>query len=52
MNQSQWVAVLTGAIALVLGIGYLVLVQFLDFRGEFLPAPVELVLGLGGRFNG
>ncbi|MBD2101553.1 hypothetical protein [Leptolyngbya sp. FACHB-261] len=41
MDRPKWVAVVTGAIALTLGIGYLLLVQFLDFRGEFLPAPVS-----------
>lgn len=42
-QRPQWVAILTGAIALILGIGYLVLVQFLDFRGEMLPAPIEVL---------
>jgi hypothetical protein len=42
MNRSKIVAVITGAIALILGIAYLVLVQLLDFRGEMLPAPVDL----------
>ncbi len=39
MDRSKIVAVVTGAIALLLGIVYLVIVQFLDFRGEMLPAP-------------
>ncbi|KJH71006.1 hypothetical protein [Aliterella atlantica] len=39
MERSKIVAVVTGAIALFLGIAYLVIVQFLDFRGEMLPAP-------------
>jgi hypothetical protein len=42
MNRSKIVAVITGAIALILGIAYLVMVQLLDFRGEMLPAPVDL----------
>lgn len=42
MNRSKIVAVITGAIALILGIAYLVLVQLLDFRGEMMPAPVDL----------
>jgi hypothetical protein len=42
MDRSKIVAVLTGAIALLLGVGYLVLVQLLDFRGEMLPAPQDL----------
>ena len=40
MDRSKFVAVLTGAIALILGVGYLVLVQFLDMRGEMIPAPI------------
>ncbi|NJK40479.1 MAG: hypothetical protein HC934_02295 [Acaryochloridaceae cyanobacterium SU_2_1] len=35
------VAVVTGAIALLLGVAYLLLVQMLDFRGEMLPAPMS-----------
>jgi hypothetical protein len=42
MDRSKLVAILTGAIALVLSVAYLVLVQLLDFRGEMLPAPVDL----------
>lgn len=44
MDRSKIVAVITGAIALILSIAYLVIVQLLDFRGEMLPAPVDLVL--------
>ncbi|MGF1513069.1 MAG: hypothetical protein ACFB5Z_05160 [Elainellaceae cyanobacterium] len=40
MDRSKIVAVITGAIALLLSIAYLLLVQFLDFRGEMLPAPI------------
>lgn len=39
MTGSKIVAILTGAIALILSIAYLILVQILDFRGEMLPAP-------------
>lgn len=39
-QRSHWVAVLTGAVAVGLALAYLLLVQMLDFRGEFLPAPV------------
>jgi hypothetical protein len=42
MDRSKIVAVLTGAIALLLGVGYLLMVQLLDFRGEMLPAPQSL----------
>jgi hypothetical protein len=40
MDRSKFVAYFTGAIALFLGIGYLLLVQLLDFRGEMIPAPI------------
>lgn len=39
MNRSKIVAIVTGAISLVLGILYLILVQLLDLRGEMVPAP-------------
>ncbi|KPQ38717.1 MAG: hypothetical protein HLUCCO16_11505 [Phormidium sp. OSCR] len=42
MDRSKVVAIVTGAISLLLAIAYLVLVQFLDFRGEMLPAPQDL----------
>ncbi len=42
-DRSQWIAVITGAIALLLGVGYLLLVQLLDSRGEMLPAPIGVV---------
>jgi hypothetical protein len=45
MERSQWVAILTGIIAVALGIGYLLLVQILDWRGELLP-PTDLSSGL------
>ncbi len=39
MSSSKWVAIVTGALALVISFAYLLVVQFIDFRGEFLPAP-------------
>ena len=47
MDRSKIVAIITGAISLVLAIAYLLLVQLLDFRGEMVPAPIStLVSGL------
>ncbi|MGG6269385.1 MULTISPECIES: hypothetical protein [unclassified Leptolyngbya] len=43
MTRSKFVAILTGIISLALGLGYLLLVQLLDFRGEMLPAPIEVI---------
>lgn len=40
MDRSKIVAIITGAISLVLAIAYLLLVQMLDFRGEMVPAPM------------
>lgn len=42
MDRSKVVAVVTGVIALILSIAYLLVVQFLDFRGEMIPAPQDL----------
>lgn len=42
MDRSKIVAIITGAIAILLSIAYLVIVQILDFRGEMLPAPTDL----------
>lgn len=41
MERSKFVAIVTGAISLLLAIAYLILVQLLDFRGEMIPAPVS-----------
>ena len=50
MKRSQWVAILTGAFTVLLGLGYLVLVQLLDWRGELLPAPTDLSITLEAGF--
>ena len=39
MDRSKLIAILTGAISIILAIAYLIIVQLLDFRGEMLPAP-------------
>jgi hypothetical protein len=48
MDRSKIVAVVTGIISLVLAIAYLLVVQFIDFRGEMIPAPIvdTILLGL------
>jgi hypothetical protein len=43
MNRSKIVAIITGVLSLLLAIGYLLLVQLLDFRGEMVPAPIDLI---------
>ncbi|MBF1999108.1 MAG: hypothetical protein IGS50_09370 [Synechococcales cyanobacterium C42_A2020_086] len=42
MDRSKLVAVITGAIAILLSVAYLIVVQLLDFRGEMVPAPDDL----------
>jgi len=50
MQRSQWISVFTGVVAVILGVGYLILVQILDWRGgEMLPAPVDLSLDLPNK---
>jgi uncharacterized membrane protein (DUF485 family) len=45
MERSKIVAVVSGAISIILAVAYLLLVQLIDFRGEMLPAPmVETIL--------
>ena len=44
MDRSRLVAIITGIVALLLGFAYLAVVQFLDFRGEMVPAPMDLSL--------
>jgi hypothetical protein len=47
MDRSKIIAIITGAISLILAIAYLLLVQLLDFRGEMLPAPqIQAILNL------
>ncbi|MGI2907447.1 hypothetical protein [Tolypothrix sp. VBCCA 56010] len=41
MERSKLVAIITGAISIILAIAYLILVQLLDFRGEMKPAPIS-----------
>ncbi|WP_017318415.1 hypothetical protein [Mastigocladopsis repens] len=41
MNRGKIVAIITGAISIILALAYLLLVQLLDFRGEMKPAPIS-----------
>ncbi len=40
MQPGKIVAIITGAISILLAVAYLILVQILDFRGEMIPAPI------------
>ncbi len=52
-DRPKWVAVVTGILAIAISVGYLILVQLIDYRGSFEPAPMGMVdlglswLGLG-----
>lgn len=47
-NRSKLIAIITGAIAVLISVAYLILVQLLDFRGEMIPAPTTgMLLFLG-----
>lgn len=51
MDRSKIIAIVTGAIALLLSIAYLAIVQVLDFRGEMLPAPTDLSMQTTPQFS-
>jgi hypothetical protein len=40
MPRGKIIAIITGAISILIAIAYLAIVQLLDFRGEMLPAPM------------
>lgn len=44
-TRGRWVAIVTGAISVLIGVAYLVLITLLDSRGPLLPPPPE-ALGL------
>lgn len=44
-DRSKIIAILTGALSLLLGITYLILVQVLDARGGMVPAPTGSLCG-------
>lgn len=41
----RWLAILTGAISILIGVLYLVLIAVLDSRGPLQPPPPEAMLG-------
>ena len=47
MDRSKIVAIITGAISILLAIAYLIIVQILDYR-DMQPAPImQIILDLG-----
>jgi hypothetical protein len=45
-TRGRWVALVTGAISILIAVAYLVLITVLDSRGPLLPPPPE-AMGLG-----
>lgn len=45
MDRGKIVAIITGVVAIAIAVAYLLIVQFLDFRGEMIPAPVSFLIG-------
>jgi hypothetical protein len=43
MERGKLIAILTGAISILIAIAYLVIVQLLDFRSEMIPAPISSI---------
>jgi len=39
--RGRWVAIVTGALSVLIGVAYLVLITLLDSRGPLLPPPPE-----------
>lgn len=46
MDREKIIAIITGAISIAIAVAYLILVQFLDSRGEMVPAPTLEMLPL------
>lgn len=51
MDRGKIIAVITGAISILIAIAYLVIVQLLDFRGEMIPAPVDELSAISTSFT-
>jgi hypothetical protein len=45
-TRGRWVAIVTGAISILIAVAYLVLITVLDSRGPLLPPPPE-AMGIG-----
>lgn len=43
MNSAKIIAIITGAISILIAVAYLILVQILDLRTEMIPAPLEVI---------
>ena len=45
-GRSRWIAIITGAISVAIGVLYLAMITVLDARGPMLPPPPEALAGV------
>ena len=45
-SRERWIAIITGAFSVFLGLIYLILITLLDARGPMLPPPPEALVGV------
>jgi hypothetical protein len=50
--RGKWVAILTGALSILIGVAYLVLITVLDSRGPLQPPPPEALGGAAAAVSG
>ena len=51
-RRGKWVAILTGALSILIGVAYLVLITVLDSRGPLQPPPPEALGGAAAAVSG
>jgi hypothetical protein len=51
-SRGRWVAILTGALSILIGVAYLVLITVLDSRGPLQPPPPEALVGAVAAVSG
>ena len=51
-RRGRWVAILTGALSILIGVAYLVLITVLDSRGPLQPPPPEALGGAAAAVSG
>ena len=51
-SRGRWVAILTGALSILIGVAYLVLITVLDSRGPLQPPPPEALGGAAAAVSG
>ena len=51
-SRGRWVAILTGALSILIGVAYQVLITVLDSRGPLQPPPPEALVGAVAAVSG